>query len=280
MQIAPSPDLSSIVKHYLILEGNVQAADAHRLFSDGNPGIIIQYGGTLLQLTKTASTQIPYPPGFLYGQISRFHTLFAEERIGLFAIVFKPFGLYALTGMQASTFTDVLLPLQDIWKQEGYDLQEKMLLTGDPLLRVRFVEDFLRQQQRHFYQPSPFICAALQLMAHHRGALSISQLAAQLNATERKMERSFLTEVGLSPKAYSGILRLQHFLHELRRKSANTSLTSLAYECGFSDQAHLIREFRKKVGITPLKYGSHAHPLAVNFIRLPAIASDLYNFAG
>lgn len=99
------------------------------------------------------------------------------------------------------------------------------------------------------------------------GSISMKQLANTLNASERTLERKFRDTIGLSPKHFAGVIRLRYFLKAIHNKN---SLTSLAYECGYHDQAHLIREFKKTVGLSPLKYRSATLPLAVNFIRLPA----------
>jgi AraC family transcriptional regulator len=41
---------------------------------------------------------------------------------------------------------------------------------------------------------------------------------------------------------------------ELMLRSPNLSLTRIAYACGFSDQSHFIRVFKKNIGVTPLAF--------------------------
>ena len=45
-------------------------------------------------------------------------------------------------------------------------------------------------------------------------------------------------------------------------------LTGIAYESGYFDQAHFIKEFKKYTGITPHQYQAQARPLALNFLEL------------
>jgi AraC-like DNA-binding protein len=45
-------------------------------------------------------------------------------------------------------------------------------------------------------------------------------------------------------------------------------LTGVAYESGYFDQAHFIKEFKKYTGITPQQYHARAQPLALNFLQL------------
>jgi AraC-like DNA-binding protein len=92
----------------------------------------------------------------------------------------------------------------------------------------------------------------------------IEALATELGVGRRTLERTFQTTIGISPKRYAGILRTQHFLKALHQPE---SLTRLAYEFGYYDQSHLIRDFKAKTGITPGKYFAARDALAVNFIQ-------------
>jgi AraC-like DNA-binding protein len=57
----------------------------------------------------------------------------------------------------------------------------------------------------------------------------------------------------LSPKRYVRLMRFQTLLATLRSQPSST-LTDLALESGYSDQAHMSREFREFAGITPTQY--------------------------
>jgi AraC family transcriptional regulator len=52
--------------------------------------------------------------------------------------------------------------------------------------------------------------------------------------------------------AYMRKLKVSHALTLM--KAGNTSLTSIAYECGFADQSHFIHTFKNLTGFLPAKY--------------------------
>jgi AraC-like DNA-binding protein len=54
---------------------------------------------------------------------------------------------------------------------------------------------------------------------------------------------------------------------KLKRLQLRESLTSIAYEGEYFDQAHFIKDFRKYTGITPWQYRHSVDPLALNFLR-------------
>ena len=90
-----------------------------------------------------------------------------------------------------------------------------------------------------------------------------------LQVSERQLERKFRENIGISPKKFSNVIRLQFFLKLFRTKPPQKSLTEIGYESGYYDQAHLIREFRKSVGLSPGQYIFKTNRLAVNLVQLP-----------
>jgi transcriptional regulator GlxA family with amidase domain len=83
-----------------------------------------------------------------------------------------------------------------------------------------------------------------------RGQARIDALARSLGWSRRRMQRLFLDEIGVSPKLYSRIVRLNVVLATLDR-AERSSAVDFALAAGYFDQAHLLRDFRKLVGRTP-----------------------------
>ncbi|MEU5832739.1 helix-turn-helix domain-containing protein [Streptomyces diacarni] len=86
-----------------------------------------------------------------------------------------------------------------------------------------------------------------------RSVLRVERLAADEGVSVRTLQRLFATYVGVSPKW--AILRYR--VHEaMERATARpaTDWAQLAGELGYSDQAHLVRDFTATVGVTPTAY--------------------------
>jgi AraC-like DNA-binding protein len=80
----------------------------------------------------------------------------------------------------------------------------------------------------------------------------ITSVASRYGITSRYLQKLFLQHTGLTPKLYSKINRFQNSLMLVSKKES--SLTSIAYECGYFDQAHFIREFKSFTGLTPSEF--------------------------
>lgn len=86
------------------------------------------------------------------------------------------------------------------------------------------------------------------------GQDKLDQITADISF--RQIERQFKRYIGISPKYYQRILRINRVREQLKQ-SPDVSLTEIAYQQGYSDQAHMIREFRAFNHITPKQYRAY-----------------------
>jgi len=90
---------------------------------------------------------------------------------------------------------------------------------------------------------------------HYRQPISNQQLASVSKMSLRAFERQFLASFNLTPQKYLRKLRLRIASRALIY--TNESLSELALDCGFADQSHFTREFRRQFGRTPRDYRDH-----------------------
>jgi transcriptional regulator GlxA family with amidase domain len=96
----------------------------------------------------------------------------------------------------------------------------------------------------------------------------VSDLARACAASPRRLERAFAREVGVRPKLFARIARLNAFLERLGDPQ-RARMVDLALEAGYFDQAHLLRDFRTLAGRTPAR-GSQADGALTRHFTLPA----------
>jgi AraC-like DNA-binding protein len=96
-------------------------------------------------------------------------------------------------------------------------------------------------------QPSREVAWAWRILCATHGRVPIGDLAAELGWSRKRIVARFRDEVGLPPKAVARLLRFER----ARELAGTMPWGELAFECGFSDQPHLIAEFRRITGRTP-----------------------------
>ena len=134
--------------------------------------------------------------------------------------------------------------------------------------RVRLLNNFLLQQTSKSKGPDAVIIQAVKLIVQYEGVMTVELLLQTLFVTERTLERKFKQTVGITPKRFIEIVRLNASAKRMQRMNEKQSLAGVAYDSGYFDQSHFIKDFRKFTGFTPQQYHEQVHPLALNFLQL------------
>ena len=79
--------------------------------------------------------------------------------------------------------------------------------------------------------------------------MKISEIASKNVLSERRMERIFMENIGVSPKTLSNLIRYQLVWQEIVRGGAD--IFDMVEKYGYTDQAHLLHDFRLRHGMTP-----------------------------
>jgi AraC-like DNA-binding protein len=286
MQILPSIELFPFIKHYLLLESKGNDFKKLRLFSDGNPGLVFSFKSNLVAGTANNGQWDALPNSFLYGQISAFKDVCLLNETDLVIVVFQPSGINQLLGIPAGELRDTITNTAYLFGRQGLELYERLAekITIQDKLRL-LNHFFIELAGKRICRNDSVIKAAVNTIVKNNGLVSLDQLVKLTGYTERHIERMFNESVGISPKKFGNIIKLHHFLKHLKNGSNNKNLTAIAYEAGYADQSHLIKEFKKFTGMTPKTYINKADKLTVNFVKLlpaemPAAEqmSGLYNF--
>ncbi|MEN2486225.1 helix-turn-helix domain-containing protein [Flavobacterium sp. B11] len=271
MQVSPPKELSPYIKHYLFLDNAETAIQKFRLFSDGNTGIVFSVKSKLISGINKQQIKNYLPVSFLYGQLNGFKDLYSENEITLIIVVFQPNGMHQLLGIPASEFHDSIIPVEDVFDQKIIELQEQLSEENNQT-RIELLNQFFKSAITSKPSSNQLIVNhSLNFIIDKKGLFSIKQLVEYTGYTERHLERKFKECIGLNPKKFGNVVRLHYFLKLLKNKPDDINLTGICYDAGFSDQSHLIKEFKKHTGITPTEYVYNTGKLANNLIkRFPA----------
>lgn len=162
--------------------------------------------------------------------------------------MFTALGAAAFIREPLEELFNATMPLDVQVRRSHLDLLEEQLAeAGSHLDRAQRYERFLLAQLRQ-REPDPVTVMAIDRIRASRGALRIDDLAGDAGLSQSALERRFRREIGATPKKFSAIVRLQHVVR-LRRRGAN--FTQIAHQAGYSDQSHLIRDFRRFAGVSP-----------------------------
>ncbi len=162
---------------------------------------------------------------------------------------FHPGGLHRLLGVSMAAMIDDHYDAEDVFGAGMKEVNEKLANAKDFDEMHRVIEAFLLQQVKKLKEALPFDKAMLELL-RHGGNISIEKIASLACLSLRQFERISKERVGLPPKLYARLVRFSK-AYRLHENFPGWSWTNIAYECGYFDQMHLIRDFKQFAGVAP-----------------------------
>jgi len=168
---------------------------------------------------------------------------------GCLAICFQAGMAYKFFHLPMHILADNVVALEAIWKEKAAEIEGRLAEAPHNQARVNIVQQLLTEQIAGS-NDDPQLIYCLEQAKLNQESLTVSQLAKKIGLSQRQLSRRFQQHVGLSPKEYLRVSRFTHSLQHLKRYPA-CSLTEIAYESRYFDQAHFIRDYKEYTGYTP-----------------------------
>ena len=172
--------------------------------------------------------------------------------LDVFTIHFQPGGLNALFGVASSDLIDQGLEAQIVIGRCASELRENLMRAKDFAGRVDAAQRWVLSRMSSG-KPVDMVARIAQILSASGGAMPIAQLARQTGLSDRQFTRRFEYQTGLTPKIFARAVRFSAAL-ETKSSAPERSWTEIAYEAGYADQSHLIRDSRQLGGAPPRSF--------------------------
>jgi AraC-like DNA-binding protein len=264
-EIRPGNGLKQYVKCYYIYESETDLAFEDTVFPSGCIEIIFNLGTGKWQ-TAADDSFVTTPAIELWGQIIRPLPIRSIGKNTMLGIRFFPHAAACFLNDKLDLFNNQVVDFSDLSGGAVNTLYSKLQETTIWNKRIELVEGFLLHRlslsERRFNK----VAVLSDIMYEIRQDDffdNIENVASRYGITSRYLQKLFLQYTGLTPKLYSKINRFQNSLQLVIKK--DTSLTSIAYDCGYFDQSHFIKEFKSFTGFTPSGYSFQNSPVTIAF---------------
>ncbi|GHB52527.1 helix-turn-helix domain-containing protein [Mongoliitalea lutea] len=174
-------------------------------------------------------------------------TVNADYRVAV--IGFHPGGLFRLLGMPMEEIFDDGFDGLELLGNDINDLVERCAQVESFDTTCEFIENYLLGKLSRVKELLP-IDRALNEMIQYQGLIPITQVADNACLSLRQFERKCKERVGFSPKVYARLIRFSN-AYRLFEKSEVPNWSEIAYQSGYYDQMHFIKDFKEFAGITP-----------------------------
>jgi AraC-like DNA-binding protein len=167
-------------------------------------------------------------------------------------ICFSPDGFYPFFNIPVSEFRNKLLGAREVGLKPAKTITEKLKEAPDICSRLNILENELAILLVNNQTPQNFR-KVFNDLNKNENQLRISEFCRRNNISVRNMERMYNKYVGVSANTYSTLNRFHTSLNRLLI-SDYSKLSDLAYDNGYFDQMHFIKEFRRFAGNTPKSF--------------------------
>jgi len=167
--------------------------------------------------------------------------------------ILAPHVARAVVGVPLDELTDRVVAVDALWGSAGEILRDRLAGASAELAARELAAAIIARGPKRTRATDILVSRARTLLD---AGQPVARIARTLDVNERTLRRAFTDRVGLSPKRYARIARLQQVLAHARR---GVNWARLAARLGYFDQAHLVNDFRDLVTITPDAF-DHARP--------------------
>ncbi|MGI8599750.1 MAG: helix-turn-helix domain-containing protein [Chitinophagaceae bacterium] len=210
----------------------------------------IFYGDHSIKMKKEGSSSFELQPSIVVvgPQFTRVN-LMVMKRLKAVRVDFHPGGLYRLLRIPMTHLYDGGFDAFDVIGNEIRSINQQLLDAPDMELSKNIVENFLLKKIKNLKEALPFDGAMRQLLLND-GNIPIEKIASLACLSLRQFERKCTERIGIPPKAFARIARFSK-AYRIREAKPDLTWTAIAYEAGYFDQMHLIRDFKEFAGVTP-----------------------------
>jgi AraC-like DNA-binding protein len=250
VEYVPSDALKPFVELYWEGSFNMRATRgiSLQLIPNGCLELIIHLNDLHCDLQKDAAWA-QSPDYMIIGLFTNPYEVRFRDHVRVFAMRFKPEGFYNVFGVPGSVFKeqfeDMSLVLGNGFRDFSHRIREERSTAGMILRSENYLLDNLRSKKIDM----SYLNAAAELIRNSK-EIKIEDLANRIFISKRQLEREFKNKVGISPKQYFRITRINEVIRLLNDDRA-MDLTSVALNCGYYDQAHFINDFKRMTGKQP-----------------------------
>ena len=250
----PHSDLESLIKHYWTLEVPIlDSPQKQRVVPDGNIEMIFMLGDDVKRFTS-ADEYIIQPRAMVIGQITEPFYILPTGRVETFAVSFYPYGFANFITMPMNDLANRETVLESLFEGNSTDeLEKNVVNASDASTRIQHIENFLFEKLKDDSISDEILKSTVDTLFSSKGNTQISAILKNDQSKRKQLERKFRKQIGASPKQLSKVIRLQAALKMLLDRDSN-SLTNIAYESGYYDQSHFIRDFKEFTGISPKEF--------------------------
>jgi AraC-like DNA-binding protein len=244
----PAPPLADFVAYMWTMRD--LAVHAHeRIVPSGTLELVVNLNEDALRIYDPGSgVWREYSGAVVSGAYRQYFVIDTRDHASIVGVHFKPGGAWPFLGVPPGELADRHIDLAMLWGSSAVELRERLCAAPTSQQRFALLEQTLRSCLAEAQPGHPAVPFALGRLA--RPGVTVGAVAEDVHLSRRRFIQVFTSEVGMTPKRLSRVLRFQRASALARRINA-PDWARLARACGYFDQSHLINDVSEFTGTSP-----------------------------
>lgn len=197
------------------------------------------------------NTWVSSPDFTVLGLYTKPYEVKFAEAVDVMGIRFYPDGVRQLFGISPAVFGATYEDGAEVFGKGLTAFCNRICEGQDGDEIIEFANGYFRKQLAAHYSEFDYTHKAMKLIRSASGSVNYSEVINEVPISNRQLQREFKKQYGITMSEYLRIYRISA-IHEymLTQPICN----QLPHALTFTDQSHMIREFRNYTGVTPSQF--------------------------
>jgi AraC-like DNA-binding protein len=262
--LEPEGTLSSYVNGLYAYDERGTSFRRRRELPDGSAVLIFNLG-TELRVEHPRDTRRAFGEGhgFYSGASTTYVVTETDGAQAGAQIKFSLLGARLFLGRPLEEFGDALIDPSRAFGQPATELRDRLAEARSLSKKVEMLAQVATRKLDSQGGISPGLAFAFRRLSH--ADVRIADVAREIGMGRERFSKAFRREFGLSPKSFARVRRFARAVN-VRRHELSVTGATLAAQCGYVDQAHMIHDFQEFAGGAPAALWRRELPDAGGFV--------------
>jgi AraC-like DNA-binding protein len=213
-------------------------------------GILFLIKGFLIANNPSLSITEKREQAIIVGQQEYRQTFRLSHEFLMIDVIFQPGALYKLLGIPMTELLNRHIDAGLLFGQEILDVNEQLANASCYEMMFTIIEAFLLEKIEKVKAKLHPVDKIGQFILDSPHSFNLDFLANQACLSHRQFERRFVQQVGITPRFYQRMGRFRTAF-ELKLRHSELSWQDIAWQMGYTDYQHLVKDCRQFSGNTP-----------------------------
>lgn len=250
----PENWLKPYIEQFIYFKDYMPEHALERVVPDGGVYLISELDGMPRAVVDNDSLEPrqTYTRAWISGIHNEYISITAKPKSEMFVVQFKPHGALPFFHCSMDRLKNSVVPAETVLSDAIFEFRDRLLKAVDDQHKIQEAEAWLETRYEKALEPDEIIFTAVERMHADPafGQTSLQEIIQKSGVSDKHFIHLFKKFLGLTPKQFQRVLRFNELLQVVKREE-EISWSAVSAACGYFDQAHFIKEFKRFCGINP-----------------------------